>query len=122
MPADLVEHPAKYPEWCNPKAFTKMCSFQDKALGILARRGREFLDSIYEPHDLTCVHMRTIKDIDGDEIVDPMAKSDVGHVLAIANARADGSFEWEALELEYYLERQLYPIFHQGRKQSIPQD
>jgi len=88
----------------------------------MARRGRAFMDSIYEPHDLTCVHLRTIKDADGDDITDPKTRSDVGHILAIANARADGSFEWEALELEYYQERQLYPLLHKGRKQSIPQD
>ena len=100
LPADLVNHPSAYEKWVNPKAYQKMTSFQEKSLYVLSVKDREFLDSIYEPRDLTCWH----KNEEGEHF-----QMDVAHWLMIANARNDGSLEWESLELEYWMERPLIP-------------
>jgi len=84
-----------------------MTAYQDKALYVLDVRGREFLDSIYEPRDLTCFHCNENN---------PHAKErDVGIMLSIANAKNDGSFEFEAIELEYWQERPLVNLLTKTR-------
>lgn len=98
IPTKWVEHPFLYSSFMNSKADDYCERLFEKNMFVLSKKGKDFLDSIYEPRDLTCLHFN-------DD--NPRARDSftMGVAMSLGNAANNGRFEFEMFEVEYWTEQ-----------------